>query len=101
MEVLQVAHPKSSSGSSHEKSSFENASYLTLLERRKTGDHADILVKKAEECTERQLKLFQKLFECKREKILEELEEKYNVEFSNSKIFTHQKWLSAKQERKL
>ena len=63
--------------------------------------HADILVKKAEERTERKLNLLQKLFECKREKILEELEEaRYNVEFVNSEIFTPKKH-SAKLERKL
>ena len=40
------------------KNFFENASHLTLLERRETADHADILVKKAEERSERKLKLF-------------------------------------------
>ena len=82
----------SSSRSSHEKSSFENASYLTLLERRRTADHAEILVKKAEERTERKLELLQKSFECEKEKNLEEFEEaKYNVEFANSEIFTSKK----------
>ena len=40
---------QSSSRSSHGKSSLENASYLSLLERRRTTGHADILLKKAEE----------------------------------------------------
>ena len=82
----------STSRSSHEKSSFENASYLTLLERRRTADYAEILVKKAEERTERILELLQKCFECEKEKILEEFEEaKYNVEFASSEIFTSKK----------
>ena len=82
----------SSSRSSYEKSSFENASFLTPLERRRTADHAEILVKKAEEPTERKLELLQKSFECEKEKNLEEFEEaKYNVEFANSEIFTSKK----------
>ena len=73
---------QSSNRSSRERSYFENASYLTILETRRAVGHADILAKKAEERTERKLKLLQKLFECKRKQILEELEEaRYNVEF--------------------
>ena len=83
---------QSSSRSRHEKFFFKNASYLTLLKRQKTADHADIFVKKAEERTETKLELLQKSFECEREKILEEFEEaKYNVGFANSEIFTSKK----------
>ena len=92
-----------SSRSSHEKSYFQNASYPTPLERRRTADHADILGEKTEERTERKLVLLQKSFECETEKNLEEFEEtKYNVEFANSEIFTKKKKKrSAKPERKL
>ena len=37
---------QSISRSIHEKSSFENAYYLIVLERRRTADHADVLVKR-------------------------------------------------------
>ena len=62
---------QSSSRSSHEKSRFENAIYLTFLERRRTADHALIFVKKPEERTEIKLELLQKSFECEREKKFE------------------------------
>ena len=90
MEVLPSCSSKnslqSSSRSSHEKSSFESESYLILLGRQRTADHADILVKKkkAVERTKRKFELLQNSFECEREKILEEFEETtYNIEFVN------------------
>ena len=67
IEVLQVAHPKA-----HRKL---HASHLTLLERRRTADHADILVKKEEECSERKLEFLQNSFEYEKEKILKEFED--------------------------
>lgn len=72
-----------SNRSSHEKNTFENASDLTLLEIRRTWDHAEILVKRAEERVQRKLELLQYSFKCKREKVLEGLQEaKYNVELT-------------------
>ena len=67
MEVLQVAHPKAPRKL--------HASHLTLLERRRTVDHADILVKKEEERTERKLEFLQKSFEYEKENFLKELED--------------------------
>ena len=66
-------------------------SYLTLLERQRTAEHAEILVKNAEERTERKLELLQKSFECEKEKFWKFEEAKYNVEFANLEIFTSKK----------
>ena len=68
----------SNSGSSKKSSSDShgsNLSYLAVLERRSTAEHDELLVKQAEERTQRKLKLLQKSFYYERQKILEDVEE--------------------------
>ena len=60
---------KKSSSDSHVSSPL----YLAVLERRRTAEHAELLVKKSEERTQRKLKLLQKSFYYGTQKILEEL----------------------------
>ena len=60
---------KNSSSDSHVSSPL----YLAVLERRRTAEHAELLVKKSEERTQRKLKLLQKSFYYGTQKILEEL----------------------------
>ena len=71
----------SDSGSSKKGSSdsyVSNPSYLAVLERRRTAEHAELLVKQAEERTQRKLKLLQKSFDYEKQKILEDVEEAKN-----------------------
>ena len=71
----------SNSGSSNKSSSdshVSNPSHLAVLERRRTAEHAELLVKQAEERTQRKLKLLQKSFDYERQKNLEEVEEAKN-----------------------
>ena len=49
--------------------------YLTVLKKRRTVEHAELLVKQAEERTQRKLKLLLKSFDYKKQNILEEVEE--------------------------
>ena len=52
------------SGSSKKSCSdgyVSNPSYLAVLERRRTAEHAELLIKQAEERTQRKLKLLQKI----------------------------------------
>ena len=67
----------SNSGSS-KKSSVSNPLYLEVLERQRTAEHAELLVKQAEERTHRKLKLLQKSFDYEKQNILEEVEEAKN-----------------------
>ena len=64
--------------------------YLTVLKKRRTGAHAELLVKQAEERTQRKLKLLLKSFDYKKQNILEEVEEAKNegafVNFEKRKI---------------
>ena len=67
-----------SNGSSRKSSSdspVSNPSYLEVLERRRTAEHAELLVKQAEERTHRKLKLLQKSFDYEKQNILEEVDE--------------------------
>ena len=79
---LSHASSHSSNSGSSKKSSSDshvlNPSYLAVLERRRTIEHAELLVKQAEERTERKLKILQKSFDYKRQNILEEVEEAKN-----------------------
>ena len=74
-------HPHSSNSDSSKKSSLDshisNSSYLAVLERRRTAEHTELLVKQAEERTQRKLKLLQKSFDYERQ-ISEEVEEAKN-----------------------
>ena len=54
--------------------------YLTVLKKRRTVEHAELLVKQAEERTQRKLKLLLKSFDYKKQNILEEVEEAKNEE---------------------
>ena len=64
--------------------------YLTVLKKRRTVEHAELLVKQAEERTQRKLKLLLKSFDYKKQNILEEVEEAKNegafVNFEKRKI---------------
>ena len=55
--------------------------------RRKTSEHAQLVVKQAEECAKSQLKLVEKSFELGKQKITEEVligcEDATRVEFNN------------------
>ena len=79
---LSHASSHSSNSGSSKKSSSDshvlNPSYLAVLERGRTAEHAELLVKQAEERTQRKLKLLQKSFDYERQKILEEVEEAKN-----------------------
>ena len=71
----------SNSGSSKKSSSdspVSNPLYLEVLERQRTAEHAELLVKQAEERTHRKLKLLQKSFDYEKQNILEEVEEAKN-----------------------
>ena len=52
--------------------------YLAVSEKRRTVEHAELLVKKAEKRTQRKLKLLVKSFDYKKQNILEEVEEVKN-----------------------
>ena len=77
---------KKSSSDSHVSSRL----YLTVLKKRRTVEHAELLVKQAEERTQRKLKLLLKSFDYKKQNILEEVEEAKNegafVNFEKRKI---------------
>ena len=64
--------------------------YLTVLKKRRTVEHAELLVKQAEERTQRKWKLLLKSFDYKKQNILEEVEEAKNeggfVNFEKRKI---------------
>ena len=50
-----------SSKKSYSDGYVSNPSYLAVLERRRTAEHAELLIKQAEERTQRKLKLLQKI----------------------------------------
>ena len=50
-----------------------NAFYLSLNERRKSSEQAQLVAKQAEECAKKQLKLLEKSFELEKQKITEEV----------------------------
>ena len=52
---------------------YSNAYYLSLNERKKTPENAQLVAKQAEERAKRQLKLLEKSFEFEKQKITEEL----------------------------
>ena len=70
---LSHASSYSSNSDSSTKSSSDshvsNPSYLAVLERRRTAEHAKISAKQAVERTQRKLKLLQKSFDYERQKI--------------------------------
>ena len=47
-------------------------SYLSVNERKKTAEHAKLIVQQAEECTKRKLNLLERLFELEKQTILDE-----------------------------
>ena len=65
---------KKSSSDSH----VSNPLYLAVLERCRTAEHPELLVKQAEERTQRKLKLLQKSFDYEKQKVFEEVEEAKN-----------------------
>ena len=68
----------SSSKKSSPESYVSDPSYVAVLERRRTAEHAQLLVRQAEERTQRKLKLLQKSFDYEKQKILEDVEEAKN-----------------------
>ena len=78
---------KKSSSDSH----VSNPLYLAVLERRRTAVHAELLVKQAEERTQRKLKLLQKSFDYERQKILEAEEAKNNRAIVNFETYGFEK----------
>ena len=73
-------------------SCVSNPSYLAVLEWCRTAKHAELLVKQAEEKTQRKLKLLQKSFDYEKQKILEDVEEaKNNRAIVNFKTYGSEK----------
>ena len=65
-QLSNASSHSSNNGSSKKSSSnshVSNPSYLAILERCRTAEHAELFVKQAEERTQRKLKLLQKSFE--------------------------------------
>ena len=61
------------------------------MERGRTAEHAELLVKQAEERTQRKLKLLQKSFDYEKQKILEVEEAKNNRAIVNFKTYNFEK----------
>ena len=67
-----LSKSQSNSGSSS-SSKYSNAYYLSLNERRKNSEHAQLVAKQAEELAKRQLKLLEKSFELEKQSRTEEV----------------------------
>ena len=69
---------KYSSKSSLKSSSSSRHTYLSILERRKTAEQANLLAIQAEESSKRNLKFLEKSFELEKEKLLDQVIEARN-----------------------
>ena len=62
---------------------MSETSYLSVNERRKTPEHAELIVQQAEECTTRKLDLLERSFEVEKQKTLDKkLEAKNNADLA-------------------
>ena len=71
-------HSISSKSSSKSSSSSSRHTYLSILERRKTAEQANLLAIQAEERSKRKLKFLEKSFELEKEKLLDQVIEARN-----------------------